>query len=262
METLTAWKAVLLGAIQGATEFLPISSSGHLVILQQWLGLTQNGDGLLAFDVALHLGTLGAVVWILRRDIFRMNFRLALLLVLGTIPAGICGVAFKDFFTLLFADALPTAFFLIVTGLILWTTRWTRASEARRTETSIDRVGKKEAWWIGVAQAVAILPGVSRSGSTIAAGLWMKLTPDAAVRFSFLLAIPAILGAAIFEAKALTSLPSDTWVLVLLGIATSFVVGYAAIRWMLRLVAGRKLHLFAWYCWGVGIFAIAKELFF
>lgn len=255
MESLSIFKAIFLGAVQGATEFLPVSSSGHLVIFQQWLGVSQNGDFLLAFDVALHLGTLAAVFLFFRRDIFRMDFKLMMLLTLATIPAGICGLAFKNFFTHLFADTLPAAFFLILTGFILWTTKY-----ARPGQTPLNQMTRKQAWLVGAAQAVSILPGVSRSGSTITAGLLLRLMPEAAVRFSFLLSIPAILGATILETNSLLSISTEAAPPILCGIFAAFVIGYVAIRWMLRLVANQKLHNFSWYCWGMGLVVILKEL--
>lgn len=262
MSGVPLWKAVFLGALQGATEFLPVSSSAHLVIFQQWLGLGREGAFLMAFDVALHFGTLCALAVVFWRDLIWIfqaaeGRKLGLWLIIATVPAAAIGILFKGFFETLFGDAIPAAFFLTVTGLILWLTR-----KAPEPSIRFSNMGQKEAWLVGLAQAVAILPGISRSGATIAAGLFLKMHPEAAVRFSFLMAVPAILGASVLEAHKFASLELSILLPVLLGTLTAFGVGYLSIRWMLKIIAGKKLPQFAWYCWGLGGLVLIKELFF
>lgn len=251
-----------MGVLQGLTEFLPVSSSAHLVIAQQWLHLSREGAFLMALDVALHVGTLGALIAYFYKDLGGMAMglfkqRLPGLLIVGTIPAALIGILFKDFFSDLFAEILPASFFLLITGWILWLTKWVQSSDI-----DLNRIGFKQALLVGVVQAVAILPGISRSGSTIAMGLFLKLKPEAAVRFSFLLGIPAIAGAAAVEFKRLALMDISLLFPVVLGVLASFVVGYFSIRWMLKLVGRQKLHYFSWYCWGLGGIALVKELFF
>lgn len=263
-------KTILLGMVQGLTEFLPVSSSAHLVIFQQWLSLSKEGPFLLAFDVALHFGTLAAVVlyfWPDLKNVFSsvknpsadegQGRKLALFLILGTIPAGVVGMIFKDFFESLFADIIPSSFFLLITGCILWLTKFVQFSTVDLTTMKA-----RHAWLIGAAQAVSILPGISRSGSTIAMGLFLRLTPAAAVRFSFLLAIPAILGASIFELPTLAVLQWNVLLPVFLGMITSFAFGYLSISWMLQFIGTHKLHYFAWYCWGLGSLVLITEFVF
>lgn len=269
MEHISALKVIFLGVVQGLTEFLPISSSAHLVIFQQWLGLSKEGVFLMALDVALHFGTLGAVVLVFYRELVgfgksivqwtpetAVERKTLFWILIGTVPAGILGLIFKDFFEILFADAIPASFFLIITGWILWLTKFVQYSK-------IDFAGmsQRHAWLVGLAQAVAILPGISRSGSTIAAGLFLKLKPETAVRYSFLLAIPAIAGATLVELKHLAVLKASVLFSVILGVLFSFGVGYLSIRWVFKLVAGRHLHRFSWYCWGLGSFVLIKEFF-
>lgn len=260
METLPLWKAIFLGALQGATEFLPVSSSAHLVIAQQFLNMGTNGAMLFAFDVALHFGTLLAVILFFWRDLIWMlrsgeGRRLAFLLALATLPAVVIGLSFKAKIEALFTSVAASAGFLLVTGCLLWLTRW-----AKPAATPLEKIGIKQALGIGVTQAVAILPGISRSGSTIAAGLFLGLAPQAAVRFSFLLSIIAIAGANVLEAKAFSESAQIFSPPFLVGMLAAFAVGYAAIRWMLKIVARGKLHHFAWYCWGMGGLVILLSL--
>ncbi|MDO8528013.1 MAG: undecaprenyl-diphosphate phosphatase [Deltaproteobacteria bacterium] len=260
MEIIPIWKTVFLGALQGATEFLPVSSSAHLVIFQQWMNISQDGAFLLALDVALHFGTLAAVVLFYRKDLKDILFtsrKLGLWLILGTLPAAVFGILLKDYFERSFASAAWAGFQLMITGVILWATRWIKKEGA-----PLETMSLKQSLEVGVAQAVAILPGISRSGTTIAAGLFIGLTPAAAVRFSFLLSIPAIGGACLLEAKELAVLNYGVLFPILLGVVVSFVIGYFSIRWMVGLVQRHHLHYFAWYCWAFGLLAILKELFF
>lgn len=268
MNHLSIVKAVLLGVVQGATEFLPVSSSGHLVIIQHLLGVELEGGGLLAFDVCLHFGTLVAVLVFFRREIggiiaspfrrvgaagsagaesVRRSRRMGLFVLVGTIPAALVGPALNDFFEGLVSNPASAAGMLLVTGAILWGTRW--APAARR---DIMAMGWSRALAIGCAQAFAIIPGISRSGSTIAGGLYLGLDRDLAARFAFLLAVPAIAGATVFKLGDLALFSREIIVATALGTLASFVVGLACIKWLLGIVRRGRLSWFAPYCWFAG----------
>lgn len=275
MNDLSMLKAVFLGALQGATEFLPVSSSGHLVIAQGLMGVKLENGGLLAFDVCLHFGTLLAIVAVFWRELVQMvrslvrlrpsdepyvptglsmreARRLALLLIVGTIPAGVLGVLFKDFFESLFSSVEAAAAMLLVTGVILWFTRY-----ARSRDIGLSRMTWMQAILIGVAQAIAIIPGISRSGSTIAGGLYQGMERASAARFAFLLAVPAIGGAGILQIKDLASVSSEILWSIVVGTLVSFLVGIAAIKWLLGVVRRGRFSWFAYYCWAAGLATLA-----
>ena len=262
-------QGIIIGIVQGLTEFLPVSSSAHLVFIQNILGVESS----LAFDTFLHLGTLIAVLWFFRYDIYKMlkswwlslgdilqgrfteGFRedpykrLAWYVIIATIPVGIVGVLFEDSVDALFAGALYVpAFFLFVTGTILYLSQ-------RMTSGNInyDNITKKEALFMGLGQACAILPGLSRSGTTIAAGLTIGLDKEFAAKFSFILSIPAIFGAFVLQLKDIGSAMDANFLPVFLGFIAAIVSGYLAIKWMLDLIQNKSLDIFSYYCWVVGI---------
>ena len=262
-------QGIIIGIVQGLTEFLPVSSSAHLVFIQNILGVESS----LAFDTFLHLGTLIAVLWFFRYDIYKMlkswwlslgdilqgrfteGFRedpykrLAWYVILATIPVGIVGVLFEDSVDALFSGALYVpAFFLFVTGTILYLSQ-------RMTSGNInyDNITKKEALFMGLGQACAILPGLSRSGTTIAAGLTIGLDKEFAAKFSFILSIPAIFGAFILQLKDIGSAMDANFLPVFLGFIAAIISGYMAIKWMLDLIQNKSLDIFSYYCWAVGI---------
>ncbi len=262
-------QGIIIGIVQGLTEFLPVSSSAHLVFIQKLLGVESS----LAFDTFLHLGTLIAVLWFFRYDIYKMlkswwlsigdilqgrfkeGFyedpykRLAWYVILATIPVGIVGVLFEDSVDALFSGALYVpAFFLFVTGTILYLSQRIPGGEI-----NYDNITKKEALFMGLGQACAILPGLSRSGTTIAAGLTIGLNKEFAAKFSFILSIPAILGAFILQLKDIGSAMDANFLPVVLGFIASIVAGYMAIKWMLDLVQNKSLDIFSYYCWLMGI---------
>lgn len=267
MEHISILKSVSLGALQGATEFLPVSSSGHLVIAQHLLDVKMEGGQLLAFDVCLHFGTLLAVLAVFWREISGIlisviapqkavvgssfspsdSRKLFWFLIIGTIPAGFFGILFKDFFESLFSTPFWAAVMLIVTGFILWFTRYIKG-EGRQ----VSEMGFVSALLIGVAQAVAIIPGISRSGSTISGGIYFGINRDLAAKFSFLLSVPAILGAAILQLGDLKGLSNGDLLSVGIGTFVSFIVGIAAIKWLLSIIRRHSFHWFAIYCWIVG----------
>lgn len=262
-------QGIIIGIVQGLTEFLPVSSSAHLVFIQNLLGVESS----LAFDTFLHLGTLIAVVWFFRYDIYRMlkswwlslgdivqgRFRegfyddpykrLAWYVILATIPVGIVGVLFEDSVDALFSGALYVpAFFLFVTGTILYLSQRMPSGNI-----NYNNISKKEALFMGLGQACAIFPGLSRSGTTIAAGLTIGLDKEFAAKFSFILSIPAILGAFLLQAKDIGSAMDANFLPVMLGFVASIIAGYMAIKWMLDLIQNRNLDIFSYYCWLMGL---------
>lgn len=263
-------QAIILGIVQGLTEFLPVSSSAHLVFFQNMLGTGPS----VAFDTVLHLGTLVAVVSFFWRDIlsmikalvssildlFRGKFlegvkedvykRLVWLLVVGTIPAGVMGIAFKNEFEALFTSILAVGVFLLITGVLLW-----MSEHYKQGNKEVKEVSFKNALAIGIFQGFAIAPGISRSGSTIAAGLFSGLNRELAARYSFLLSIPAILGAALVQVKDITALDMTLTALIA-GFIAAVVFGYLAIKLLLKIIKEWSLNIFAYYCWVVGIASI------
>ncbi len=266
-------EALIFGIVQGATEFLPVSSSGHLTLVPWWLGLD---DPPLLFDVVVHLGTLMAVLVYFWRDWLTLlqagitalrtrtlqdpDARLLLLLVIGTIPAALAGVLLDDVFEAAFAEPRAVALFLLVTaGLLV-------LSERRYASTrSLSDLNLPDSLVIGVAQAFAIFPGISRSGSTIAAGILRGLPRTAAARFSFLLATPIIIGAGLKQAfDVLTgsvALANDLIGPLILGFLAAAVVGFLSIWFLMRLLQRWRLYGFAAYCAAFGTLSLLVALF-
>jgi undecaprenyl-diphosphatase len=257
--------AALLGLVQGLTEFLPVSSSGHLVLAQHLLGFTEPQ---LLFDVSVHVGTLAAVVVVFRADLWSMvkglwdrgpqgrrGRRLLGLVAAGTLPAAAAGILLKDLFESLFAIPAAVGGALILTGCLLMATRY--APPASR---SLERTGPGRALAVGVGQALAITPGVSRSGATIAFGLFLGLDRDLAARFSFVLSVPAILGALALQLAEVDTASPPPLAPLLVGAAAAAASGYAALKLLLKVVRGGRLHWFAWYCWALGLAALAWAL--
>lgn len=250
-----------LGILQGLTEFLPVSSSGHLVLLQSWLpGFQEPG---VLFHATVHLATLGAVLLYFRSDVAvlvhaalrrrrsdRAAVRLLGLVVAGTLPTALIGLLFKDGLERLFSSVPTAASMLLVTGALLVAT-----DRARAHGTDIRRMRVWQALLIGLVQGMAIIPGLSRSGATVAAGVLSGLGRDLALRYSFLLSIPAILGA--FTLQLLSHGLDGTRDINELGYAVAFLAafatGYLSIEVLLRLLLSRRLTWFALYCWGLGL---------
>ncbi|MFQ5594805.1 MAG: undecaprenyl-diphosphate phosphatase [Anaerolineae bacterium] len=285
-------QAIILGAVQGATEFLPISSSGHLVLVPWLLNWPEPG---LVFDTVVHWGTLVAVVvyfwddlwelaraWLISLRERRVNSdpqrRLAWLILLGSIPAGLAGFLFQDFFEGLFGRPNWAAGFLLITGLLLvaseqWRHRHLGRGEASGTTSLPGSKGSNPlasslpAWnltvtgalFIGLAQALAIAPGISRSGATIAAGLLVGLSRRESARFSFLLATPVIFGAGAFKLLDLLGrgLAATQAATLIAGFSVAGLTGYLAIRFLMNYLQRHALHVFAVYCWVVGLMGLA-----
>ncbi|AXV37687.1 MAG: undecaprenyl-diphosphatase UppP [Methanobacterium sp. BRmetb2] len=271
-------QALILGIVQGLTEFLPISSSAHLVFMHELTGLAPN----LSFDTLLHLGSLIAVLGYFRKDVVHMikSFfsslidiprgqfkkgikedqfkKLAWFIIIGTIPAGLAGFLLKDFFESLFSNLTAVSVFLIITGFLLWGSEM--VSRKTLKKISLKEMTVKNTLIMGVAQACAIAPGISRSGATISSGLFLGMERELAARFSFLLSIPAILGAALVQLKDIsTGLDVNTSAYVL-GFIAAAISGYLAIKLMLKLIKERNLLIFAYYCWIVGAFVLIFTL--
>ena len=259
-------QALLLGVIQGLTEFLPISSSGHLVLGQAALGIK---EPVLLFDILLHIGTLAAVLAVYGKDVWRIlrawflalagraneeervSARTGWLLILGTVPAALVGVLFKDTIEAAFAAPRLTAYNLLVTGGVLFVSGGKMQGTRKEAQMTW-----RDALWIGALQAVAILPGISRSGSTIAAGLWAGLDREQAARFSFLLSVPAILGAFVLKARHMGATPADAWTPMAAGTLTAAVVGILSLLWLIQVVRRGNIRWFAYYCWAAGALGI------
>jgi len=254
---LSFWEGLILGLVQGLTEFLPISSSGHLVLAEHLIGYQAQG---VFFEVVVHVATLASVIvayWgrivELVRDMFRggrEGWRYAGLLVLASVPAGLAGVFFKDFFERTFHSTTGLGWGFLATAAILWSTR-SLAAKAKGT-----RITVVQTVLIGVAQAVAIIPSISRSGATIAAALWAGLAAPVAAEFSFILSIIVIAGSGVLEASTLTSGAQA----VTPGLAAAFVAalisGILAIRFLVMLLRSGKFHWFAPYCALIGLLCL------
>lgn len=270
------WQAIVEGLVQGLTEFLPVSSSAHLVFADHFLNLRLSDADTVFFDIMLHLGTLLAVLIYFYKDVWALlyglgqvvihpkrawmeNFysRLAILLIIGTIPAAIAGKTLKLFFTTAFQNVPGTAAFLLVTAVMLF---W--ISRRKAGERTIESLNWKDACVVGIMQAVAILPGISRSGATITGGLFQGLDRESAPRFSFLLSIPIILGGGLLELKDVahtgTSLPLSV---LLAGVLVAAISGYLAVMLLLDIVKRGKLEWFAYYCVIIGLAMLAYWTF-
>jgi len=266
------WTGMLLGVVQGLTEFFPVSSSAHLVLLQ-WLIPSFEQPGVL-FDVVLHLGTVFSVLYFLRREIAALlssllplpnrtgadgdanalrtsGRRIILLLVIGTAITGIVGLTFKDRIYELFRSVETTAVALLVTGTLLLIAD--RVKNAQRTESDLSYA---DAVIVGIAQSVALVPGISRSGATIAFGIFRKMSRETAARFSFLLSVPAVLGAAILECRHVTAVPPSDWPVYAAGFLAAAVSGFVALKALFALLNRQGLSVFACYCWAVGILTL------
>ncbi len=251
---------MLLAAVQGFTEFLPVSSSGHLVICQ-YLLKTREGD--VFFDVILHCGTLGSVVVVYRRELMRLlrfdalAVKYILGLVVGTLPAVLVGLLAKDFILGLFHSPLMAGFGLLVTAGALFSTRWARRqSDSTPGPWEPTPIRPVRALVIGVAQAIAIMPGLSRSGMTISASLWIGLARAEAARFSFLLSIPAISGALVLQLIDGVEVVPNQMVAMLAASLVAFLVGLLALRWTALAVIQAHFWKFGIYCVALGLTTI------
>jgi undecaprenyl-diphosphatase len=256
-------QAILLGFIQGVTEWLPISSTGHLRITEQLLGLTLP----LLFDVILHVGTLAIVLLFFRKDIKAIlsalvkgdfkseNGKLIPLIIVGTVPTAVIGVLFSSTIETFFSSFLPIAAAFITCGVVLYLSK--TGQEQKENVTYMLALA------IGSAQGIALIPGISRSGLTIATALLLGVRREKAFKFSFLLSVPAVIGAlglTLYEQHEALTLVGVGWTEILVGISVSLVVSYFALKLLWKALAGKKFHLFAFYCWLIGAILLVLSL--
>ncbi|MCP3943587.1 MAG: undecaprenyl-diphosphate phosphatase [Desulfobacteraceae bacterium] len=271
------YQGIILGILQGLTEFLPVSSSGHLVLGQIYFKITQVG---MIFDVSVHMGTLLAVLVVYFADIklifasvFRVaakvagrkpfvhlfktdeNLKLAVFIIVGSVPTALLGLVLKNFEDVLFTSKTLVGCMLILTGTILWSSR-----RYYNNEVSGGKLDTRRAIFIGIVQGFAVIPGISRSGSTIVAGMFAGLDRDRAAKFSFLLSVPAILGAQILSVNDVIKTGMTIDPAIIYGTITSFFIGLIALKLLLKLVHQGKFHLFAPYCWLVGVLVLLSKL--
>lgn len=263
---MNLFEAIVLGIIQGVTEFAPISSSAHLVIIPYFFGWRQP---FLFFIVMLHLGTLVGVLCYFRRELLQLFLafvrsvrklsvkndplaKLSWLIILGTLPAVLVGHFLMNFFERLFKSPLPAGFFLLLTGVFL-----ILSEKAAKQMRDLENIAVSDSLLIGLAQSFAIAPGLSRSGLTIATGLFMGLTRESSARFSFLLSLPVILGAFVQETTKLNSAANTlNFVPLTLGFLTAAISGYLCIKFLLKYLQKGSLSIFAYYCFGLGVLTI------
>jgi len=256
-------QAVLLGIVQGLTEFLPVSSSGHLVLAEHMLKDFQRPG--VCLEILLHMGTLLSLLAYFRRDLMAiladlfagkgeggaLGRRWALLIVLGSVPTALIGFLLEGWFERMFTSVSAVGISLMITGLLLWF-----SDRVKGQEKGIARMRVWDSLGIGLVQGLAITPGISRSGSTIAMGIFLGLDRDTAARFSFLLSIPALCGALLFKLNEVCTLFSFNWVGYMMGACAAAVLGYISIIVVLRMVLLRRLSPFAYYCWAVAVIAL------
>lgn len=260
-------KIIILAIVQGLTEFLPVSSSGHLALAEYLLGIESPG---VTLEVFLHFGTFMSVLVIFWKDIAKIiiaffgnvwkvwkypsvmkeneDFAMAIYIILSMIPAGIVGVLFEEQIDGFFDNILMVGIALIVTGTVLFLTQWAQ-NEKRPLN-----------WWrtilMGIAQAIAVIPGISRSGSTVSTGMFLGMPREKVAKFSFLMALPLIFGATIMKAKAALATEGFIWSGIIIGTVTAFLFGYFAVKWLLRAIIKGRLYMFGFYCLILGFIAI------
>ncbi|ATF11410.1 undecaprenyl-diphosphate phosphatase [Brevibacillus brevis X23] len=258
MPMLLLLEHIFLGIVQGLTEFLPISSTGHLVLFRKMFGMQEVG---LLFDTMLHFGTLIAVVIVfwpqVRFIIMNPMSKLTKLLVLGTIPTAVIGLAFEDYFEEISQTGITIGWEFLATGAILWA-----VESMRRGNRRFEEINYTDALIIGTLQGAAILPAISRSGLTIAGALLRGIDRADAARFSFLISLPAILGACVLQTAKLVETPLETalWIPMLVGTMFAGLAGYVAIRWMLTIISTGSMKGFAIYVWVLGGLILLMQL--
>lgn len=255
------WQTAILGVVQGLTEFLPISSSGHLLLLQKFTTLPDFG---LAFDAFLHLGTLLAVLiyfrqdlWMLIKGLFipddKINKKIVGIIIISIIPAGLVGFLTKDIIGEELRLPSLVLFNLVFWALVMW---WADNYINKQQEKAVELadINWRQGLIIGLAQVLSLLPGTSRSGITITAGLFQSLSRKLAARFSFIMSIPLIAAAGFLNLYELISQPEEIIVLNLfIGFVFSFLTGYLAISWLLKILTNKNLKIFVWYRLALGV---------
>jgi undecaprenyl-diphosphatase len=277
-DIMTVFESFILGLVQGLSEFLPISSSGHLALLQHYFGI--DGDRVLTFTVLLHLGTLIAVfiayrqiIWGLIKELClfiaeiftgkgfhlkKNNTRkLGVMIIIASVPAAIVGLLFDDYVEAAFTSIIGIGACLMITGALLFV-----AEQISSGKRDLSKANFRNSFVIGLFQAIALLPGISRSGSTIVGGLLLGFTRELAVTFAFLISIPTVLGAVVLEIPDVIEqgFTGDLLAPSIVGVFMAAVAGFAAIKIMIKLVTGKKLYIFSIYTWVIGVVVIIIEL--
>ncbi len=247
---MSSIETVILGVVQGLTEFLPVSSSGHLVILQHiFKDFRQVG---ISFDVLLHLATLFSVIIYfnkkIREIIFSKNIKYIFLIIIATIPAGIIGVLFQHQIESVFSNVKLVSCSLIFTGVILFV-----SDKINMANKSEDEITVVDSIIIGIFQAISIIPGVSRSGSTITAAIFRKINRETATEFSFILSIPAILGAVVLSFSDFQKIQSNEVIPYFFGFIAALITGLISLKLLTLIIKSKNLKFFAFYCWLVAI---------
>ncbi|HOO41114.1 MAG TPA: undecaprenyl-diphosphate phosphatase [Syntrophales bacterium] len=262
---MTALQAVILGVVQGLTELLPVSSSAHLVIAQSFM--TEFHQPGVLFDAVLHVGTLFSVIYFFRNDIVSLAIsilpglsrrtvpeeqqkafrKVAGLILISTAITVLIGFIFKDRIEILFSSVTVAASMLFVTGFFLFLSDWKKHIEKNEENLSVPGAAL-----IGLIQAAALVPGISRSGSTIVCGIFLGLRREAAARYSFLLSVPAILGAVTLQAPHFSAVATGEWFPYALGFATSAITGFFSLHLLYFVIRRARLRFFAYYCWLAG----------
>lgn len=275
---MSLFQAVILGVFQGVAEFLPISSSGHLALLQ-WLFKIEEGN--LFFTEMLHFGTLISIVIVYFNDIVKIVVdmfkligdllkgrkikglttyqKLGMFIIVGSIPTAIIGLSFEEFFESLYTSIMPIGIALMITGILLWV-----AEKKSFQNKNVKEMTFLDSIIIGTFQGVAIIPGISRSGSTIVAGLFRGLNKSLATEYSFLLALPATFGAFLLGIRKVVKTGAGAYVSfpLIVGVILSAVVGVISIKLLIKLLKENKLYYFSYYLWIVGAITIISQLFF
>lgn len=251
------FQAIILGIVQGITEWLPVSSSGHLVLFQQLFGLGES----VAFDALVHIATVIVIFMVFWKDILAMlrsllawkwddNTKLLAFIIIATIPTAIIGLLFEDWLTGLFTNMLLLGVFFIVNGMILFLTRYAKAKK-----------GKELNWWesllMGIAQGISIIPSISRSGITVSTGLFLGIKKENLIKFSFLMSVPAIIGALVLKADELVF---ESLGAMIFGFVAALIVGYFSLKLVIRTIEKGKWHYFAYYCVALGIVILVFSL--
>ena len=262
---MNLFQAIILGIVEGLTEFLPVSSTGHQTIVAGLMGLQIDDPSITSFIAVIQIGAIAALVIYLRQDIWRLlkawvrglgsaearrdpSYREAWLVIIGSLPIAVVGVVFRDFIKGPLRSLWVVAIALIVWGVVMLIAEYVAKQD--RHEKDLDL---KDALIIGGTQALALIPGVSRSGATISAGLMLGIDRVTAARFGFLLGIPALAGAAVLEVPDAIRAGGVGLFLTLVGTAVSFVVAYLTVAWMLRFVSRHTIRVFVWYRWALAV---------
>ncbi|MFO7990768.1 MAG: undecaprenyl-diphosphate phosphatase [Thermoplasmata archaeon] len=262
---MNIWQAVLLGIIQGITEWFPVSSSGHLVLTKHFLGIEPS----LFFDVFVHFGSALVVLIIFRKEVKNViasffsalkdlpveggnaffktaDRKLSLFIILASIPTGLIGLLVSYYYEGFLSDPFWVGAALLLTGIVLISTKGRRGHKSEKEMTSLDGI------LVGIMQGIAAVPGISRSGFTISTAIHRRLDRDLAVRYSFLLFLPAITAAGLLKASSLTSSSTENLIPIFIGTVTAVIVGYVSIKTLLKLIEKGKFYMFSFYCLAVG----------